>query len=81
MSSKYHFSRIYIHQTIYATAYNSIAIAAITPPNIVAPLAYPAAAAPVKTLGWALWVTVALTLLALEVGITTEALLVAQTVT
>jgi hypothetical protein len=47
--------------------YNSIAKAAITPPNIVAPLTYPAAAAPVKTLGVAL-VAVTVRLLVGEAG-------------
>jgi hypothetical protein len=50
--------------------YNSIAKAAIAPPNIVAPLTYAAAAAPVKTLGVALLVAVTVTLLAGVVGTT-----------
>jgi formate hydrogenlyase subunit 3/multisubunit Na+/H+ antiporter MnhD subunit len=48
--------------------YNSIAKAAITPLNIVAPLTYPAAAAPLKTLGFALLVAVTVRLLTGEVG-------------
>lgn len=50
--------------------YNNIAKAAITPPNIVAPLTYAAAAAPVKTLGVALLVAVTVAFLAEVAGAT-----------